>query len=192
MYFARKPLYLGPYGNPDSLRLYSQLVERWQAGGLAAVASQRVLRLYADILADKFGPIALQAVRSAMIADDLCRNVVNASVHRIRRIFRWADRNELLPETVWRALLSVPALAAGEEGVRESEPIRPASWRQLRAVLRHAPQQVRVIVKLQFLTGIPCRISPNVMPGRWAICASTLSERECVGDLFADRVDRIL
>ena len=197
VYIGRREIYLGPYGAPESLKLYSQVIARWQAGGVSAVlgdggrrrklpgdlavvelvsrfipwargryvqspselcafgvATRRLLRLYADTAVRDFGPLALQAVRSAMIADDLCRNVVNAAVHRIRRIWKWAVRNELIDETLWRALCSVPALAAGEESVRESEPVGPARWRQVRAVLRCAPPLVRLMVRLQILTGM--------------------------------------
>lgn len=118
------------------------------------VAIQRLIRLYRDTPVTKFGPVALQTVRSLMVADDLCRNSVNAAVHRIRRIWRWGTRNELLEETLWRALLSVPALTEGEEGVRESDPVQPAKWRQLRAVLRLAPATVQIMVRLQVLTGM--------------------------------------
>ena len=76
-----------------------------------AVATKRLLRLYADTPVSQLGPLALQAVRSAMIADDLCRNVINAAVHRIRRIWKWAVRNELIEETLWRSLCSVFTLA---------------------------------------------------------------------------------
>lgn len=196
VYIGRKEVYLGPYGTEESLKLYNQVIARWQAGGASAVmgdraksnipadltvvelvarfvgwaklryarspnelsafavATKRLLRLHADTPVHDFGPLSLQAVRSAMIADDLCRNVVNAAVHRIRRIWRWGVRNEIIDESLWRAMCSVPALAEGEEYVRESEPVAPARWRQVRAVLRHAPEMVRTMVKLQILTGM--------------------------------------
>jgi integrase len=118
------------------------------------VATRRLLRLYEDTPVKEFGPLALQTVRSMMVQEGLCRSTVNAAVHRIRRIWRWGVRNQLVHESHWRALTAVPALAEGEEGVRESEPVSPASWRQVRAVLRHAPQTVRVMAKLQMLTGM--------------------------------------
>jgi integrase len=119
-----------------------------------AVATKRLLRLYADFAADKFGPIALQAVRSMLVAENLCRHTVNGMVHRLRSIWKWGVRQEIVPETVWRALLSVPALAEDEEGVRESTPVGPAPWRQVRAVLRNAPGQIPAMVRLQILTGM--------------------------------------
>jgi len=100
-----------------------------------------------------------------MIADDICRRVVNASIHRIRAIVRWGVRNELVHESIWRALLSVPALRRDEEGVRESELVRPARWRQLRAVLRHAPDQVRAMVRVQVLTGMRPGEIVHLCPG---------------------------
>lgn len=119
-----------------------------------AIATRRLLRLHADTPVADFGPLALQAVRSAMIADDLCRNSVNDAARIIKSVWQWGVRNQMIAETLWRGLLSVPSLAAGEEGVRESEPVRPAGWRQVRVVLRSAPELVRVMVKLQILTGM--------------------------------------
>ncbi len=119
-----------------------------------SIATRRLLRLYAETTIENFGPLALQTVRSSMVAEGLCRSTINAAVHQLRAIWKWGVRNELIAETHWRALLSVPALAAGEEGVRESRPVAPAGWRQVRAVLRHAPEPVRIMVKLQILTGM--------------------------------------
>jgi integrase len=190
-YVHEKCVYLGPYGEAKSLRLYQQLVERWKVAGTAAaagtrkgelsvlelvhlfivwaarryvrapqelsafaVATKRLLRLHADTPVVRFGPLALQQVRSAMVLDGLTRSGVNAAVHRLRRIWRWGVSQELVHETYWNALKSVPALSEDEEDVRESEPVRPATWRQVRAVLQNAPQQVRKMVRVQILTGM--------------------------------------
>jgi integrase len=220
VYFAGREHYLGPHGSPESLKLYADLVARWQAGGLPAVREhlaaddltvvelvaqflaaarqryrpaelrayavgiKRLLALYAELPVARFGPIALEAVRSVMVAEGLVRTAINIHVHRLRAIWRWGVRRELIPETLHRALLSVPGLRAGEQGVRERTPIRPASWRQIRAVLRCAPPLVRVMARVQLLTGMrpgelcamrPCDIQRG--PAGWAYLVSPEADK---------------
>ena len=43
-------------------------------------------------LVREFGPAALRTVREQMIAANLSRNVVNARINRVRRIFKWGSR----------------------------------------------------------------------------------------------------
>ena len=47
-----------------------------------------------------FGPLALRAVRQAMVDHGMCLGYVNKQVGRVRRMFLWAAANELLPVTV--------------------------------------------------------------------------------------------
>jgi len=118
------------------------------------VPCKRLLRLHAKTGVGNFGPVALKEVRSAMIADGLTRRAINGYIHRVRQIWRWAVENELIDESAWRRLLSVRALAEGEESVREAEPVEPGRWRQIRVVLRNCPRPVRQMVRLQILTGM--------------------------------------
>ena len=54
-------------------------------------------RLYGRCAATDFGPLALKAVRRALIKGGACRGYANASIDRIRRMFKWAVANELVP-----------------------------------------------------------------------------------------------
>ena len=60
--------------------------------------------LYADKSAAEFGPLALKAVRQQMVERGLCRNVINGCANRIKRMFRWAAENELVPGEVYQAV----------------------------------------------------------------------------------------
>src|SRR5262245_32059400 len=63
--------------------------------------SLRPLRkLFGRTLASEFGPLRLRAVREEMVRADLCRQTINARIHRIRRVFRWAASQELVPASV--------------------------------------------------------------------------------------------
>jgi hypothetical protein len=53
-------------------------------------ASIKIVReLYGRTPASKFGPLALQAVREAMIGKDWCRNQINKHVDRVKRMFKF-------------------------------------------------------------------------------------------------------
>jgi hypothetical protein len=64
-------------------------------------AMRSVRTLYESIPAKEFGPLALKAVRQHIIEiEKLSRNVINGRVNRIRRIFKWAVSEELVPAPV--------------------------------------------------------------------------------------------
>jgi integrase len=112
-------------------------------------------KLYGHTPACDFGPLALRAVREAMIRAGLCRNVINCRVNRIRRVFKWAVSVELLPAAVLQALRSVEGLRRGRGGVRETEKVKPVAEEHVLAVFPHLPGPVRAMVELQWLTS--CR-----------------------------------
>jgi integrase len=111
-------------------------------------------RLYGSTLAIQFGPLALKAVRVAMIRLGWCRNVVNRQTSRVRQMFRWASENELLPASVWHGLQAVPGLRRGRSDARETEPVRPVPDAIIDATLRWLSPHVRTMVQLQRLTGM--------------------------------------
>lgn len=47
-----------------------------------------VRELYGEQPAKLFGPLRLKAIRSAMLEQNWCRNVVNQRIGRLRRIFK--------------------------------------------------------------------------------------------------------
>ena len=58
----------------------------------------------------KFGPLALKAVRQDMIQSGLARETINSRIVYLRTIFKWGVANEMVTETVYRALLTVSGL----------------------------------------------------------------------------------
>jgi hypothetical protein len=69
--------------------------------------------LYGRILAVDFGPCTLKNVRQKMIEVGHSRGVINKNVDRIRRMFRWAASEEMIPVTVPQALSTVAGLRKG-------------------------------------------------------------------------------
>jgi integrase len=105
-------------------------------------------------LAGDFGPIALQTVRRSMIAAGWCRTRVNKQVGRLRRIFRWAVAQELIPVGIVDALDCVEGLQRGRTDARESDPVEPVDWPRVDATLPHLWPTLQAMVRLQRFTGM--------------------------------------
>jgi integrase len=114
-----------------------------------------VRHLYGHTPAARFGPLALKAVREAMIAAGRCRTVINKDIGRIRRMFKWAASTEILPVTVFQALATVQGLAKGRHaGVKETDPVIPAPEEHVWAVHGVVPPQIQAMIELQWWTGM--------------------------------------
>lgn len=93
---------------------------------MVAAACDHAIALFGDTPADSFGPVALKTVRSRMIDRGLARTTVNGAIGRIRRAFKWAAADELIPATVPASLATVAGLKAGRTSAREPIPIPDA------------------------------------------------------------------
>lgn len=115
----------------------------------------KVLRAVSgDAPAAEFGPLALKAVREAMVGKGWSRQYVNRQVGRVVRVFKWAVSEQLVPETVHRALTSVESLRAGKTAAPESAARVPADPAHVAAALPHLPPHTRALVELLRLTGM--------------------------------------
>jgi integrase len=116
----------------------------------------RILReTYGHTQAADFGPLALKACRQQMVGKGWSRNYTNAQVDRIRRMFRWAASEELLPNSVYLELKAVPGLRRGKTEAREMARVMPANPEHVEAALPYMPTAVQGMVRFQQLTG--CR-----------------------------------
>jgi integrase len=111
-------------------------------------------QLYGHTLAKSFGPLEFKAVRQTMIDKGLRRGVINQRMGRIRRAFRWAVENALVPPSVYHGLQAVRGLQRGRSEAVESTPVRPVPANFLRAVEPHVSKQVAAMVRLQELSGM--------------------------------------
>ncbi len=112
--------------------------------------------LYGTTPAADFGPIALKAVRQRMIEAGLARTTVNQRVRCVRRGFKWAVGEELVPAVVLHALQSVERLRRGRRNARETMSVRPAPDAHVDAVLPFLCPTVRAMVQLQRW---PCKLT---------------------------------
>ena len=119
-------------------------------------ALKPVTRLYRDIEARAFGPLALRAVRESMVCDGLARKTINARVQRIRRAFRWATSVEMIPPSIHQALATVQGLQIGRTEAPELPPVVSVPMEDVEKTLVHLGPVTAAMVRFQLLTA--CRV----------------------------------
>lgn len=110
-------------------------------------------RLYGNCIANDFGPKMLKVLQQQMIADDLCRNSVNARIRRIRHVFRWGVSEEIVLPSVLTALAAVQGLDYGRTEARETDPVRPVPELDFLAIEPNVSRQVWGLARFMKLTG---------------------------------------
>jgi integrase len=135
---------------------------------------KHVRRLYGHTVAAEFGPLALKTVRQAMIDDNLARKLVNARIGRVKRAFKWAASEELIPVATFQALATVTGLRAGRTVAHETAPIGPANPATVDAALPFLNRHLRAMAELHRLTGM--------RPGE--LCRLRLVDIDRTGELW--------
>jgi integrase len=143
-------------------------------------AFRQVRALYGSGPAREFGPLALKAVRQRMVAAGWSRRLVNARVGRVRRAFKWAASEELVPAAVPQALTTVGGLQRGRTAAPEREPVVPVDPGVVRATLPFLRPPVRGMVEVQLLTGM--------RPGE--VCRLRPCDIDAAGDVWVYRPDQ--
>src|SRR5262249_24538118 len=113
-----------------------------------------VRQLYGHTPAREFGPRSLKALRQRMIDAGWTRKLVNQRVGRVRRVFKWAASEELIPAAVYQSLATVTGLQAGRTEARETDPVEPVAEEHVRATLPFLQPGLRAMVQVQLLTGM--------------------------------------
>lgn len=119
-----------------------------------------------DTLCASFKPSDLIAVRSAACArkqrgqdggssgKPLKISTINAMIVRIRRMFARGVEWEIVPETVYRALMCVAHLSwRTAPHLEESTPVQPVDLDVVRQVFPHLNQKFRLMLRLHLFTG---------------------------------------
>ena len=119
------------------------------------VAIRFLRRYYGDTRATEFGPLALGALQHRMVEAGHSRPYINSNISHIKRVFKWAVSQQLIPVTVYQALLTVSSLKKGRTKSREPDPIGPVPNDLVDATLPHLPPVVADMVRLHRLIG--CR-----------------------------------
>ncbi len=144
------------------------------------LSARAVRELYGHLPACEFGPKALAAVLLSMIGADLSRKLIYKRIDRVRRAFKWAAAEELVPVTVYQALRTLAGLQKGRTEAREAEPVKPVDPAHVAATLPFLSSHLQAMVGLQLLTGM--------RPGE--VCRFRLDEVERTGEVWMYRPDR--
>lgn len=110
--------------------------------------------LYGKTPAAEFGPLAFKAIRERMIEDALSRNYINDHSRRIKRMFKWAVGEQLVPASTYDALRTVDGIRKGRTAARETDPVEPVADEIVDATLEQLPEVVADMVRLERLTGM--------------------------------------
>lgn len=116
---------------------------------------------HGDLPVRQFGPLLLKAHREWMLNQQTptgqtpTRGVINERVRIIRQVFEWGVSEELVPETVYRALMTVAGLQQGRSRARENKPVGAVADEVIEATIAKLPAVVADMVRFQRLTG--CR-----------------------------------
>ena len=123
-----------------------------------------VREMYGTTEAGDFGPRALKTLRQKMIDVGWTRKLVNQRVGRVKRVFKWAAAEELIPVTVFQALSALTGLQAGRTEARDTEPVEPVAEEHVRATVPFLQPAVRAMAQVQLLTGMRpgevCQLRP--------------------------------
>lgn len=141
------------------------------------LALRPLRRLYGATPAADFRPLALQAVRQELLKPQtqtyrrsvgvdgkrtdrvstreytLGRRTVNMRIDVIRRMFKWAVGQELVPAATYEGLRAVAGLRRGRSTARDERVVRPVADEYVDETLPHLSRHVRAMVEFQRLTG---------------------------------------
>ena len=118
-----------------------------------AMQAARALRPFDDTPAAKFGPRKLSMIRDSEAARGRPRVGCNALVKHIRRVFQWAESQELVPRGTHNSLKTVEPLRLGRTVAPELPEIKPVEDAVVEAILPYLPDIVADMVRVQRLTG---------------------------------------
>lgn len=134
--------------------------------------------LFSHLAAREFGPLRLKAVLKHLVDEGRkCRTEINKQVKRIRRVFRWAVSEELVPPSVHAALAEVEGLKRGRTRAREAPRVLPVEDAAVEATIPYLSPPVAAMVRIQRLTG--CRPAE--------VTAMRMCEIDTAGDVWLYR-----
>jgi integrase len=116
-------------------------------------ALRKVREMFGSSLASEFGPKTLKVVREAWVGAGLARKVINGRVGAVKRMFKWAVSEELLPAEAYQRLSTVEGLRVGRTEAPDKPPVRPAVWEDVEKAILSMPEHVGALACIQVQTG---------------------------------------
>jgi len=122
------------------------------------------LEPFEDLPAAAFGPKKLKEMRALLVQQGRPRVGCNTIVKAVKRLFRWAESEELVPAGSVHALDSVEPLKKGRTPAPELPRVKPVDDAVIDVTVQHLPRVVADMVRIQRLTGARpsevCRMRP--------------------------------
>jgi hypothetical protein len=129
-------------------------------------ALKAMKQLYGDSPAMEFGPLQFKALRVHLmkptrrkrkdgksIESIRSRTYINGLMKRIKRMFKWAASESLLPGSIYENLRCVEPLKRGRTDAPESPKVEPVDKEVVEQTIQHLSVVVAAMVKFQQLTG---------------------------------------
>jgi len=121
-----------------------------------------------------FNRQSLKAIREKAVTKGWKRRTVNKRIARIKRIFKWAASEELIPESVFLHMQILEGLKQGRCPCPESEQVLPVPIEDFEKTLKHCPPIIADMARIQFLAGM--------RPGE--VCALRSCDIDCSGEIW--------
>jgi integrase len=141
-YFHAKSYYVHPDGTPTGEHVTIRC------------ALKPLKDEFGEQLAQDFGPRKLKQLQQIIIKLGWSRRYVNKVTNIVRRCFKWAASEELIPGFIPEALRSVDAIKKGRSGAREKPEVTAVADDVVDATLPELPAMVAAMVRIQRLTGM--------------------------------------
>ncbi len=116
-------------------------------------ATELLCEKYGRMPARDFGPLSFKAFQADLIHRRFSRRSINHFSSTVRRMFRWAVSEELIPVSVLQALQATPNVRKHRSGAKECPPVHPVEAAVVEATLPYLPKVVADMVRFQQLTG---------------------------------------
>lgn len=109
---------------------------------------------HGEVPAVEFGPLKLKAVQMQMAKGKASRGYINSVTARIKRMFKWAASEEMIPPSVWHGLQTVTGLRRDRTPAVETKARDPVEWEWVAAVLPELSPAVAAMLLTQWFTGV--------------------------------------
>jgi len=129
---------------------------------------------FSDQSAAAFGPKSLKRVQEMLVREGRPRVTVNRTAKTLRRVFKWAAAEELVPVDVWRSLEAVASLQKGRTIAPEVPKVVEVPEEIVEATLPHLGRILATMVQVQRLTG--------ARPGE--VCLMRPADIDRTGDIW--------
>ncbi len=114
-----------------------------------------------DIVATDYGPLRLQAQRQCWVASGKARVYCDRLTNSVKRLFKFAVSQELVPSSCWERLRSVESLRCGQTSAHEKDAIGSVDIDIVRKTEKYLSPIIRAMVRVQVGTGVrPSEVCP--------------------------------